>query len=681
MKLQLSNIDVFAVAKELKEALCDGFIDKLYEVEDLLILKFRTKNGPKNLIIKNDSRVNLSNYEYPIPKHPSQYCTSLRKFLKNRRVLDVYQYKLDRILIIELSEYDNAPWKFLIELFAKGNFILLDGDNLIRVAKRYKIYKDRAILAKREYVFPPSRGIDLFSLEYNSLSEIFQSSNDETVRIIARNINIAGQYSEEICKISQIDKKKISNTLSEEEIKKIFESLINFRERLNSEKFHPQIVFNDKNEAIDVIPFELYLYDGFRKQEYESFNIALDNYFSSLDSTLVRPKKFGKLEREIAKLKKRLDIQSEFIEEQKEKKEINYQQGDLIYENFNDLENLLNTIVEAKNKKYSWKDIEDKLLYGKEQGIKETLPFKQILSINKQVVVNLGDKEIILDFNKSIGENANKIYSKGKKAQKKIDGTIKAIEETKEKIFEMEQKKENEEDIVDQLVKKPKKRWYERYRWFFSSSELLVVGGRDASSNETIYKKYIESNDIILHSEIRGSPLAVIKNPENKDIPDLTIEEAAIFVGSYSKAWKEGYKTADIFYVKPDQISKTPPSGEYLSKGSFIISGKKNFVRNSKLELAIGLTFEEIRDELDPNNLFYYPKVFSGPTSIIKNRTQIYCVIIPVQRGKSAGAIAKELKSIFLTKVDKEMEKWVKILKLDDIILLIPAGDSEIIAE
>ncbi|GAG98029.1 unnamed protein product, partial [marine sediment metagenome] len=191
---------------------------------------------------------------------------------------------------------------------------------------------------------------------------------------------------------------------------------------------------------------------------------------------------------------------------------------------------------------------------------------------------------------------------------------------------------------------------------------------------------YIEPNDLVLHSEIRGSPLTVIKNPENKEIPLDTINEASIFVGCYSRAWKEGYKITDIFYVLPKQVSKTPPSGEFLPKGSFIISGKKNFIQKVKLILAIGIIFEKIKDDLNPELIHFYPKVISGPESSIKKQTEIYELLTPEKFGKSSGNIAKKLKNLFLKKVDDDLKKWVNILSLDDIILLIPAGNSEILA-
>jgi len=82
-RANFSNFDVFAISKELDVVLAGSSIVNVYEIEDLLIVKINTRNkGRKNLIIKSDSRINLTEYDYPIPKYPSQYIMSLRKFLK-----------------------------------------------------------------------------------------------------------------------------------------------------------------------------------------------------------------------------------------------------------------------------------------------------------------------------------------------------------------------------------------------------------------------------------------------------------------------------------------------------------------------------------------------------------------------------------------------------------------------
>ena len=143
-----SNFDVFATVKELDAILLNGSISNVYEIQDLLILKIKSKEGKKNLIIKKDTRINLTEFDYPIPEFPNQNIRTFRKYLKNRRIISVSQYYFDRIIIIELNSKDDGSWKLVIELFNKGNFLLLDQNNTIIIAKTYKKFKDRTILAK-----------------------------------------------------------------------------------------------------------------------------------------------------------------------------------------------------------------------------------------------------------------------------------------------------------------------------------------------------------------------------------------------------------------------------------------------------------------------------------------------------------------------------------------------------
>merc|ERR1711874_506461 len=46
------------------------------------------------------------------------------------------------------------------------------------------------------------------------------------------------------------------------------------------------------------------------------------------------------------------------------------------------------------------------------------------------------------------------------------------------------------------------------------------------------------------------------------------------------------------YWVYPDQVSKTAPTGEYLTVGSFMIRGKKNFMPPSDLIMGFGFMFK-----------------------------------------------------------------------------------------
>ena len=677
--IKFSNFDVFAITKELNTIIAHGKITNVYDIDgDLLVLKIRTKfNEKKILIVKNDSRINFTNYIYPIPKYPSQYIMSLRKILKNRQILSVNQYNFDRIVVFELGNAEGKPWKFIIELFNKGNYIVLDENNIVKIAKSYSKYKDRDILANREYFFPKSRGKDFLIITQEDFHEIIHNFEGELVRLLARNINISGEISEEICLKAGVEKNRLGGELNQKEIDSLFNAFKKLRNQLLFGEMNASIVVNEKGEEITVIPFEFELYKNNQKRTFNSFNEAVDEYFSKIDTTKIITPQDHAVNQKIKSQEKILKNQQEYLEELKKRKDMYYEQGAFIYSNFNTVQKLFNVILDAKEKGHNLVEIDEKLQIAKNENFKDLTFYVRIIPATRQVVVLINNNEVYLDLNKTVGENANVIYNKGKKAERKLKGTLPAIEKTKEKIKKLAIEKESIDLEVDFLIKRPTKKWYEKYRWFTSSDGFLVIGGREASSNEIIFKKYITSNDLVFHANFPGSPLAVIKNPENKEIPSNSIKETADFVASYSIAWKESWGVVDVFYVTPDQVSKTPPSGEFISKGSFMISGKKNLIKDAKTELALALEFLEMKNESDPESQLFYPQILCGPPNAFKN-TKKLVIINPSKSGDTKGKLAKEIKSIFLNSFETEKKKWVKILPLDDLILVLPTGTSKI---
>jgi len=184
--------------------------------------------------------------------------------------------------------------------------------------------------------------------------------------------------------------------------------------------------------------------------------------------------------------------------------------------------------------------------------------------------------ELEIDLNKSVDENAGVYFDLAKKSKKKLEGAKAALEETKKKLEQLQKQEEKffKQEELKKQKKEVKHEWYEKFHWFTSSEGFLCIGGKDATSNEIVVKKYVEKGDLVFHTEMPGSPFFVIKNGQNAG--EKTLQETAIAVAVYSKAWKSGHTMADVFYVLPDQVSKEAQSGEYMSKGSFMVRGKKN---------------------------------------------------------------------------------------------------------
>jgi predicted ribosome quality control (RQC) complex YloA/Tae2 family protein len=260
--------------------------------------------------------------------------------------------------------------------------------------------------------------------------------------------------------------------------------------------------------------------------------------------------------------------------------------------------------------------------------------------------------DITLNINKSVGENASVYYDESKKMKKKLEGARAALEDSRRKLEELKKEKESEELRLSKEEERKKKsaeikrEWYEKFRWFVSSEGFLCIGGRDATTNEIVIKKHTGKDDIIFHTEMAGSPFFIIKT-EGKKPGKATLDECAQATASYSRAWKLGISSADVFYVNPEQVSKEAQSGEYIAKGAFMIRGKKNIL-NADLKIAIG-----IKDN----------KIIGGPINSIKKQAEKSITLSPGK--EKASDTAKKIRA----KIGGE---------LDDIIRFLPSGGFSI---
>lgn len=76
----------------------------------------------------------------------------------------------------------------------------------------------------------------------------------------------------------------------------------------------------------------------------------------------------------------------------------------------------------------------------------------------------------------------------------------------------------------------------------------------------------------------------------NNPIPPSTLSEAGTLAVSCSSAW-DSKASMPAWWVHAEQVSKSAPTGNYLSIGSFHIQGIKNFLSPSILILGFGVLF------------------------------------------------------------------------------------------
>ncbi len=259
--------------------------------------------------------------------------------------------------------------------------------------------------------------------------------------------------------------------------------------------------------------------------------------------------------------------------------------------------------------------------------------------------------KVEISLSKSVEENAGIYFDRAKKNKKKLEGVDKALVESHKKLTRLllDEEKFLEKEKAKKEAKKRKearkREWYHKFHWFISSEGFLCVGGKDATSNEILVKKHTEKGDIVFHTDMAGSPFFVVKGGEKSG--EATKEECAQTVAAYSRGWKKGLGTIDVFWVKPDQVTKEAKSGEHLAKGSFMVYGKTNYL-HPRVEFAIGLKGEEI---------------IGGAVAAVKSATPHFVIVVPGRVKKSALA--------------KKILKQFGAGDLDDIISFLPAGGAE----
>ncbi|MEM3139447.1 MAG: ribosome rescue protein RqcH [Archaeoglobaceae archaeon] len=588
---QMSSFDIKACVQELQKLL-GGKVEKIYHYPPDEI-RIKIYAGDKfDLIIEAGKRVHLTKFPKESPKFPTPFAMLLRKHLEGAKIKAIEQKDFDRI--VEFHFEREKEKKIVAELFSRGNIILMEEDRVIMPLKEIRTQS----------------------------SERKLDESKDVVRYLA-NSGLGGLYAEEVCLRTGIDKKKKFSELSGEEKKILFEEI----ERLKNFELKPQIVLKD-GKYHDVVPMDLLYYQNLEKKFFNSFNEALDDFYSKIAIESIQESE------ELEKLRNRLKIQEETLKEYEREISENKEIAELIYANYQQIDEII-----------------EKLRKGE-----KVLELSKLNPEKKTALIRLADKELEIDFSKSVHGNAEIYYERAKKAKEKLDGLRNAIEKTIEEI----QKAESKGVKIGFSVRR-KREWFEEYRWFITSDGFLAIGGRNAKMNAEIVSKRMEPRDLFFHTQTPGAPVVVLK--KGQEAPETSIKETAEFSAIYSALWKEGKHSGEVYYVKPEQVLKSAKAGEYLPKGSFYIVGERNYL-TVELKCAIGVEIEKMR-------------VIGGPVSAVKKYADYY---VELEIGdKKPEELSVEIAKILAEKAGENAYLVKAIAKPDEIAKFLPPGKSRVL--
>jgi len=663
----MTSFDIAAITPELNRVIQRCYVDNIYHVPPrTLLLRLRQSGKPRlHLLIEAGKRLHLTSYILEKPSRPSSFCMALRKHLRNGVLTEIGQHRFERIVTLKVNTKEGA-FQLVSELFNKGNIILVSPQNVILQALSYRKMRDRNILRGEAFRHAPSSRTDPLELKRPDFDELKEFSKLEIVRALTKFLSIGGFYAEEILFRANVEKDVSCASLTESEMDRIFDQLSSILSTIRAGEVEPQVIVDDKGDLIDVTPLPLKKYAHLEQKPYETFNAALDDYYTQTTTEQKVTKVSKENDRRLAKQRRILQEQNSTLEDLKTKIERNREIGNAIYMHLNNLLFLVQRIKEEKKSGKSWEEITSDIRKEKAAGTAPAIFFQSLDP--KRLVLNVSIRNLAfpLSLRRSVQTSAATYYSRSKKAEKKLEGAKKALQETQARIKRLrEEQTEKERETHAPPQKRRRKSWYEKFRWFHSSDGFLVIGGRDATTNEILIKKHMEPHDIVFHADIRGAPFVLIKT-EGKAPPEPTFREAAQLAASYSRAWKEMFTALDVYWVSPQQVDKSPPAGQYLKKGSFRIHGSKNYVRNVPLKVAIAVKSEE-----------EHLMVVSGPPQAISKQTEIYVEVVPGEQKSSQ--LAKRIRRRLTEKVSKTLKEQLREVPIDEIQRSIPLGKGRIL--
>ncbi|WP_290819275.1 ribosome rescue protein RqcH [Halovivax sp.] len=712
-KRELTSVDLAALVREL-----GGYegakVDKVYLYgDDLVRLKMRDFERGRVELLLEVGEIKRAHIVAPervpdAPGRPPQFAKMLRNRLSGADFAGVEQFEFDRILEF-VFEREDATTRIIVELFGQGNVAVTDAEYEVVDCLETVRLKSRTVAPGSRYEFPDSR-LNPLSVSRERFDREMDASDTDVVRTLATQLNFGGLYAEELCTRAGVEKALDIADAGEAEYERLYGAVERLAIDLRTGAFDPRVYVEPADDGdaddeetgatgrvVDATPFPLDEHEAadLEPEVYEDFTEALDEYFFRLDVADDEPDPGSQrpdFEERIAKHERIIEQQRGAIEGFEEEAERERERAELLYANYGLVDEILSTVRGARERDRPWDEIAARFEEGAEREIAAAEAVVDVDGEAGTVTVEVDGERIPLDARHGVEKNADRLYTEAKRIESKKEGALAAIEDTREELAELERRREEWEagadggeaaDAADaderadrdwlamrSVPIRENEPWYDRFRWFHTSDDFLVIGGRNADQNEELVKKYLEPGDRVFHTQAHGGPVTVLKatdpseaSSSDIEIPETSVEEAAQFAVSYASVWKDGRYAGDVYEVDAGQVSKTPESGEYLEKGGFAIRGDRTYHRDTPVGVAVGIQCEP------------WTRVIGGPPSAIDGPA---VTTIEVEPGRYAqGDVAKRIYREFRERfADESFVR--KIASPDRIQHFLPPGGSRI---
>lgn len=636
--MAISGIELRYLVNHISSKIEGYYVSNIYGVtNDAILFKLHHPERPDIFLMV--STFGLWTTSKKIEQiEPNKLVKRLRSDLLRLRLTEISQPGAERIAYLHFAGFDKE-FVLVGEFFSEGNIILCSKDMKILALQHSMEVRHRKLAVGLIYTLPPQTEIDIFNLNRKDIEQI-RSSDLQAARWVGRNLGLPRKYVDEIFVQSQIDPKSAGRNLTDDQIDTILNITNTIVKDITSGN-HTPIISKDEKGQNEVVPLKLKnITDEKEYTTTDSFEEGLDQIFT--EHILQRGKNIhtSQTEKKIEELENQLKEQKNAIS--------------LVLEKSTKISNVANEIF--------------RLVSSGITSIEDPRAAKALSKMDSQVTkekgityLAVGDENIPINTKSSLPAIASLLFDESKHQKAATTSIERQMKKTQKQIDKLANKSEEEQRNVT-FSEVRKKNWFERYRWFFTTDGLLAVGGRDTSSNSAIIRKHVGKNDKVFHADIFGSPFFILKDATEDKITSASLNEAAYATVCFSRAWREAMYGLSAYWVEPEQVKKSAPSGQFLPKGSFTIEGTRNFVKVPTLKLAVGIV--EFEDEY---------LIECGPPEAIRKKCLCCAIIEPT--GSEMVDVAKKIRTEF----GQRFEDIVRGISIDDFVRVLPAGKSKVV--
>ncbi|MBI4141934.1 NFACT family protein [Candidatus Woesearchaeota archaeon] len=356
MKREFSVIELAGIVREL-QLLVGGRIAKVFQHSDKLLSFecFKTLVGKKFVHVFRPGLVWVGVSKFSSLE--SGFFKSLKRLIEGGKIVSITQIGSERIIKIE-TFLGGKTIIIYVELFNKGQVVACNNDGKILALWETQQWKDRLMKIGEQYVLP-QKLTNVFSMAESEFNSILTNIQENVSRTIATELGIGGVYAQELCLISGIDKNK--NKLSVEELRVLFANLIFFFQR----KIDARVVY--ENTAVkDVTSFPLKLYESLNQTSYKSYSDAVDAVFSNVFSEEDAVVEVSEQEKRKKKFLNIIETQKVYFSVLEKQAVAEQRKGELIYENYQKLKDILTTAqkiplkeLKTKARELNIKDVDE----------------------------------------------------------------------------------------------------------------------------------------------------------------------------------------------------------------------------------------------------------------------------------------------------------------------------------